>query len=141
MRQELDELLCQRYPRIFCNRYASPVESWMHWGFTCGDGWFDLNDSLCAAISSRVTGGTCPPVVAREVKEKLGRLNFRFRGGDEEIRRLTLIAESLSETTCERCGNTEATFRGVTQGVLCPRCLVQLALPSFEGVTRGGDPL
>lgn len=108
---------------------------------TCGDGWFDLIDSLCAAISARVTGGTSPPVFAREVKEKLGRLHFRFRGGNEEIRRLTLIAENLSETTCERCGNAEATYRGVTLGVLCPKCLAQLALPSFEGVTREGEPL
>lgn len=138
MRQELDDLLCQRYPGIFCNRYASPVESGMHWGFTCGDGWFDLIDSLCAAISARVTAGISPPVIAREVKEKLGRLHFRFRGGDEEIRRLTLIAENLSETTCERCGNSVASYRGVTLGVLCPKCLAQLALPSFKGVTQTG---
>lgn len=138
MRQELDDLLCQRYPEIFCNRYASPVESGMHWGFSCGDGWFELINSLCAAISAKVTAATSPPVVAREVKEKFGRLCFRFRGGNEEIRHLVSIAENLSEMTCELCGNDKATYISVNLGVLCPKCLAQLASPSFEGVTRGG---
>jgi len=139
MRKELDDLLCQRYPEIFCNRYANPVESGMYWGFTCGDGWFDLIESLCSAISEKLTVGTAQPVVARQVKEKLGRLHFRFSGGDEEIRRLVLRAQKLSETTCEICGNSEARHIGVKVGVICPRCLAQQILPSFEGGTRDGE--
>lgn len=123
MRKELDDLLCERYPDLFCNRHASPFESGMHYGFTCGDGWFDLIERLCAAISAKVRDGSSPPVVARQVKEKLGRLRFRFRGGDDEIRRLVLIAEELSETTCEICGEPGAAHINANMGVRCQKCM------------------
>lgn len=104
MRQELDDLLCQRYPDIFIDRHADQTTSGMCWGFCCNDGWFDLIDSLCAAITAQVAGGISPPVVARQVKEKLGRLRFRFRGGNEETWRLVGDAEDMSEGICETCG-------------------------------------
>lgn len=50
MREELDKALCEKYPDIFKNRYASPQESCMAWGFDCGDGWYTLIDNLCAVI-------------------------------------------------------------------------------------------
>ena len=123
MRKELDDLLCERYPDIFIDRYADKTVTGMCWGFCCGNGWFELIDSLCAEISSHVRAGTSPPVVARQVKEKFGRLRFRFRGGDDEIRRLVGLAEDLSETICETCGRAGANYLGVPQGVLCPECL------------------
>ena len=48
MKQELDDLLCSRYPALFSQRHESPQVSSMHWGFSCGDGWFVLVDSFCA---------------------------------------------------------------------------------------------
>lgn len=129
MRKELDDLLCERYPDLFGDRHATPYESSMCWGFECDDGWFTLINDLCAAISSHVRAGTSTPVVARQVKEKLGRLRFRFRGGDDEIRRLVRLAEDLSETTCETCGRSGATYHGVRQGVLCPECLATVSTP------------
>lgn len=104
MPQELDDLLCQRYPDIFIDRYTDPTICGMYWGFCCGDGWFDLIDSLCAVIASQVAAGISPPVVARQVKEKFGRLRFRFRGGNDETRRPVQYAEDRSEVTCESCG-------------------------------------
>lgn len=104
MRQELDDLLCQRYPEIFIDRHADPTTSGMYWGFCCNDGWFDLIDSLCAAITAQVAMGISPPVVARQVKEKIGRLRFHFRGGNDETRRLVRCAADRSEEICENCG-------------------------------------
>jgi hypothetical protein len=101
----------------------------MCWGFENDDGWFSLIDDLGAAISSHVIAGTPTPVVARQVKEKLGRLRFRFRGGDDEFRRLVRLAENLSETTCETCGRAGATYLGVHQGVLCPERLATASTP------------
>lgn len=129
MRQALDDLLCQRYPDIFIDRHADNTMTGMCWGFCCSDGWFELIDTLCAAISSQVRAGTSPSVVARQVKEKFGRLCFRFRGGDDEIRRQVRLAEDLSETTCEICGRSGATYLGVRQGVLCPECLATASTP------------
>lgn len=129
MRKELDDLLCERYPDIFIDRFADKTVTGMCWGFCCGDGWFELIDSLCAAISSHVKAGTSSPVVARQVKEKFGRLHFYFRGGDDEIRRLARLTEDLSETTCETCGRSGAAYLGVRQGVLCPACFATASTP------------
>ena len=104
MRHELDVLLCQRYPEIFCDRHHNMYETSMCWGFTCGDGWFDIIDRLCSEIAAQVATGEMPPVVARQVKEKMGSLRFHFRGGNEETRRLIENASQESERTCEVCG-------------------------------------
>jgi hypothetical protein len=52
MKEELDKQLVEKYPRIFRNRYASMTETAMCWGFECGDGWFDILESLCGNIDS-----------------------------------------------------------------------------------------
>jgi hypothetical protein len=38
MKQELDEQLCAKYPKIFVNRHADMKTTAMCWGFECGDG-------------------------------------------------------------------------------------------------------
>ena len=50
MKSELDKQLCERYPKIFADRYADMTTTAMCWGFDCGDGWFNLLDQLCAQI-------------------------------------------------------------------------------------------
>lgn len=54
MREELDKQLCEKYPRIFQNRFGDVRETAMCWGFECGDGWFDILESLCANIDSYI---------------------------------------------------------------------------------------
>lgn len=116
MRQELDELLCRRYPEIFRDRHKDMYETCMCWGFCCGDGWFDIIDSLCAVISTQVNAGKMPPVVASQVKEKLGSLRFHVRGGNDETRRLVELARRKSEGTCEECGKRGDLRSGSRQG-------------------------
>ncbi len=55
MRKELDELLCEKYPKIFRDRNAPMNQTCMCWGFDCGDGWFNIIDMLCANIQSHIT--------------------------------------------------------------------------------------
>lgn len=43
-------------------------------------------------------------VVAIQVKEKFGGLRFYYMGGDDYIRGLEAMAESMSYRTCEVCG-------------------------------------
>jgi len=50
MNEQLDDLLCQRYPKIFAERRAPKDTSGMAWGIMCGDGWFDLLDALCSTL-------------------------------------------------------------------------------------------
>lgn len=104
MKKELDELLCSRYPHIFCDRHADMRETAMCWGFACDDGWFDLIDVLCEEIQRQVDEGGCSQVKAVQVKEKFGSLHFYERGGDDFSSGLIWMADFLSMRICETCG-------------------------------------
>lgn len=109
MREELDKLLCERYPKIFVNRNKNMQESCMFWGFECGDGWFDLIDELCSNIQNYIDqnsrpGNEIPQVVAEQVKEKFGTLRFYTSGGDRLTQGMIWFAEGMSGRVCETCG-------------------------------------
>ena len=42
MRKELDEKLCKDFPLLYRQRGFSMNESCMYWGFSHGDGWYDI---------------------------------------------------------------------------------------------------
>lgn len=109
MKQELDDALCAKYPKIFANRNSPMTETAMCWGFECGEGWYNIIDQLCANIQSHINwqekqGKIVPQVVAEQVKEKFGTLRFYYRGGDDIIDGMVRMAESMSSVTCEECG-------------------------------------
>ena len=54
MREELDKLLVEKFPKLFRDRYAPMTETCMCWGFCCGDGWFGILDTLCANIQNHI---------------------------------------------------------------------------------------
>ena len=54
MREELDEMLCQKYPKMLVNRHAPMQQTAMCWGFACGDGWFNLLDRLMSNIQHHI---------------------------------------------------------------------------------------
>jgi hypothetical protein len=58
-------------------------------------------------------------VVATQIKEKFGTLNFYYNGGNDYIRGIVTMAESMSARTCENCGNP-GKIRG--QGWLYTAC-------------------
>lgn len=110
MKPELDRLLCERYPKMMVNRNLSMMETTMAWGFECGDGWFDILDQLMNNIQHHIDwrnrkGVTVPQVTVDQVKEKFGTLRFYYTGGDDYVRGLVSMAESMSGVTCESCGN------------------------------------
>jgi hypothetical protein len=49
MNEELDKKLCEKYPKIFRDRYGDMMTTAMCWGFP-GDGWYNIIDRLCANI-------------------------------------------------------------------------------------------
>lgn len=109
MRKELDEALCAKYPEIFRDRNGDMRETAMCWGFECGDGWYNIIDTLCATIVNRqynkiIRKEELDQVVATQVKEKFGSLRFYYNGGDDYVDGAVSLAESLSERTCEKCG-------------------------------------
>jgi hypothetical protein len=54
MRQELDKLLCDRYPKMMVNRNKPMTETCMCWGFDCGDGWFEILNQLMSNIQHHI---------------------------------------------------------------------------------------
>jgi hypothetical protein len=109
MREELDKQLCEKYPKIFVNRDKDMKESCMYWGFSCGDGWYDLIDTLCENIQSYIDNNSSETRVisqltADQVKEKYGTLRFYTSGGDTLIDGMIWFAESMSGRICESCG-------------------------------------
>lgn len=123
MRKELDDLLCERYPLIFADRHRPMQETAMCWGFSCGDGWFDIIDTACRLIQQETDKNGAPQLVAVQVKEKFGTLRFYCRGAaSERQREIIREAESMTERTCEECGSLGRTLATNTGWVMtrCP---------------------
>lgn len=101
MYEELDSILCGRYPIIF------PVDSSVGrrlFGFECGDGWFTLIDAACELIQHDIKINGTQQFVASQVKEKFGGLRFYYRQGSGYAATVVDLAEFLSPHVCEVCG-------------------------------------
>ena len=136
MREELDKQLCEKYPKIFRDRYAPMTETCMCWGLEVGDGWYQIIDSLCNQIQHHVDwkqeqkekygrGDGCSQVVADQVKEKFGGLRFYYHGGDDVVDGMVRMAESWAAHTCEVCGNVGSTRGGGWIRTLCNEHTIQ----------------
>ena len=122
MRQEFDNLLCTRYPKMFINRNGDKRDTCMSWGFECGDGWFTLIDRLCQNIQAYIDQNPhkqVPQVVVDQVKEKYGTLRFYTTGGDDLTRGMIWFAESMSGKICETCGHPGKVRTGGWFRALC----------------------
>jgi hypothetical protein len=123
MNEKLDELLCQRYPKMMVNRNKTAQETCMCWGFSCGDGWYNILNQLMSNIQHHIDwkqeqkekynrGEGCTQVTLDQVKEKFGTLRFYYTGGDDEIRGMVRMAESMSGVICEECGSPGTQTQG-----------------------------
>ena len=159
MRQELDKLLCEKYPKLMVNRNKPMIETCMCWGFECGDGWFNILDRLMGNIqhhidwkekqrqwaidfnskaapeAMREVPEIIPQVTLDQVKEKFGTLRFYYSGGDEYISGLVSMAESMSGVTCEECGSPGET-KG--QGGLVTLCETHRAAREEKNLIKQG---
>ena len=107
MRQELDDRLCAKYPRMFVERNASPEESAMCWGVECGDGWYPLIDSFCIEVERLYADKRAVPVVITQIKSKCGSLRIHFRNGDARVRAMVDLVRTLSECIDEESGQLQ----------------------------------
>ena len=94
MNPDLTQKLLDKYPKLFSNQ--------QFWGFECGDGWYDIIDHLCGAI----TQYTHDPdeVYVDQIKEKFGKLRFYLSREDNVMHGMVTLAEYMSGHTCEICG-------------------------------------
>jgi len=127
MRQELDKLLCEKYPKMMVNRNKNMQETCMCWGFECGDGWFNILDQLMGNIQHHIDWkNKKEEVVAQvtldQVKEKFGTLRFYYSGGDDAIDGMVRMAESMSGVTCEECSAPAQTHGPGWIRTICEPC-------------------
>lgn len=149
MNKHLEKYFVKTYPKIFLEMYGPVNKTCMHWGITCGDGWFNLLDSLCYKIQSRIDRRAdnlkngyvihgefelIPQVVAKQIKEKFGTLRFYYGGGDDTIEGYVEMAESLSAFICEECGMSDLSLGNTTHWIrnLCPKCAKKFMSEKFR---------
>lgn len=132
MNKQLEANLIKRFPDFFVDMYGDPRVTSMHWGCTCGDGWYDLLYKLCEDIEA-----TNPPEGFKiaQVKEKFGGLRFYVTNATDAIYDLIRVAEEKAELTCEECGTMEdvaINARGYLR-TLCQNCRTNKKCTSGNG--------
>jgi len=126
MKPELQNKLFEKYPKIFRQKDLPMQQTAMCWGLDCGDGWYNIIDTLCHQIQWHIEHNLSkdedPEVVnveATQVKEKYGGLRFYYDGGNDFISGLVYMAEGMSEKTCEECGAPGEANKGGWISTLC----------------------
>ena len=99
MTPELQDKLKEKYPEQFKNL------SWIE----CDDGWHDLLDNLFRVVDNHLDHKKRinEPIESfgwSQIKEKFGGLRAYYHGGDEFIRGVIWMAESMSYNICEFTG-------------------------------------
>lgn len=120
MSPELEARLRGRHPGYFRDLYGDPLETCLHRGLECEDGWFGIIERLCRMLEE-----VAPPGFRfTQVKEKFGRLTIYSAEGTEGTRRLIEGAREESLGTCEICGSTRgvATRSGRWVKTVCDDC-------------------
>ena len=130
MKRELQYSLLIKYHVFFdwLKEDKSELIKPMQFGIECGDGWYWILDNLMSSIlhyqkCNSHRKGNDKFIRVRQIKEKFGRLEFYFSGGDDLIEGMVWLATQMSYKTCEYCGSTENVGR--TKGwisVVCKTC-------------------
>ena len=101
MNKENAKYLVEKFPVLYQDYGGDPRKTCMAWGFSCGDGWFDIIKELSEKLEPY-------GVVASQVKEKFGGLRFYVqsypRESADKIESYIQEAEEKSLRTCESCG-------------------------------------
>ena len=124
MNKGLQDKLYKKYHKIFRQKDLPMTDTCMCWGIETSDGWYWLLDNLCSQLQWDIDNNKHPQIEATQVKEKFGTLRFYTNGGDATQMGMINLAEFMSGTICEICGET----KGVSQTTgwivtLCPACM------------------
>ncbi len=127
MTPEKDDEICKKYPKIFKYRNSSDQRYPILWGISCGDGWANIIDNACKLIQHRCDIVSDKEkkefqVSAVQIKQKFGTLRFYVTGGDEFTQGIISMAEAMSSTTCEDCGNYAVTSTDGWWMTQCEKC-------------------
>lgn len=135
MSPELEKKLFEKYPELYTYKGTDGKSSDMtHYGFSHGDGWFNIIDCLSATISDTMKRHPARKhlkpeefdetvqVRVTQVKEKFGSLRFYVDNGSPEVYSVITMAEMMSSRTCETCGSPGTRRSGGWVKVRCDVC-------------------
>jgi len=107
MNKKHTNYLFKKYPKLFPVKDRNDLKrSLMGFGFSCGDGWFELIDKLCGDIQKEIDDDEQnEQITVVQIKEKFGGLRYYSDYGTKKIFDLIRKAEEQSYKTCEECGN------------------------------------
>ena len=106
MHKEVEQKLVERWPLSF-NTEGDVRHTAMSFGFTHGDGWFDILWRLCEDLEPLVAAfeqESGRQFEVLQVKEKFGGLRIYVSDADDAIRLRLEAAQQESFHTCEVCG-------------------------------------
>jgi hypothetical protein len=96
------------------NRYPQSLEIFhdveqLNINFTCGEGWSNLLEKTLFNINEeeqyiKEYYKEYKPLKIVQIKEKFGCLRIYFKGGNDFMKGIIRLAESLSSDICEKCG-------------------------------------
>jgi len=114
MNEQLEQKLIQKYPKLLRQTEESEMVSPMYWGIACGDGWYNILNTMMNGIQRYVDrkqkeNPDFPQVEFSQIKEKFGGLRVYIDNSDEVIDAYINFAESMANVTCEICGNVGKT--------------------------------
>ncbi len=121
MKKELQDKLFEKYPKIFRQKDLAPQDTCMCWGITCGDGWYDIIDTLCSCLQ-HWSDRNNKQIEAVQVKSKFGGLRFYTNISDPYVCGLISMAETMSRNTKEM-NDKEKFYERSSGGVLSSECI------------------
>lgn len=135
MSPELEKKLLDKYPELYNYKSGDGKSSEIsYYGFSHGDGWFNIIDCLSATITDIMRSHPARKhltrnefrdqvqVKAAQVKEKFGSLRFYVDNGNPEVSAAISMAEAISARTCETCGSSGKGRGGGWVKTLCDAC-------------------
>lgn len=127
MSPEKDKHLCESFPDLYADRNKSMRETCMSFGFSVGNGWYELLYFLSADLTKMINK---LPIEERkkykafQVKEKYGSLRFYMTEYTPEMDDRIHVAELRSLRICERCGEKGNLVESNNwYKVLCKKCI------------------
>lgn len=146
MNEQFDQHIREKYPLIFTNRCEMSVgDGWfdiidalcaniqghidsvadrrkwaIKWNAEVNDPEFDWSTKSSFSVrEEREVPDLVEQVVVTQIKEKFGTLRFYYHGGDDYIRGLESMADSMSARICEDCGKPGKLRSGGWVRTLC----------------------